>query len=238
MLSGVIFTPQVISEPFLTSGIQKTRKRVSGHFYRYRCPKILIKGYCLLEHGGDNSNKSPALKQKVIFCIVCIWSPFPTLSVPVPSASVQVINSPVQCKMVSVRERGLKDHALKKEGQSGQFLNNKSAYILDKLMLRAQKLPLQETLIPYPSLRKDLKHQHLRLLLFPSFPLWNVDVSWMNRRVTARRESFSYPNQQIYSNAFARRYFSMRKYFYDINGKNDRDFLPSPILAGFDNSQK
>lgn len=132
MLSGVIFTPQVISEPFLTSSIQKTRKRVSGHFYRYRCPKILIKGYCLLEHGGDNSNKNPALKQKVIFCIVCIWSPFPTLSVPVPSASVQVINSPVQCKMVAVRERGLKDHALKKEGQSGQFLNNKSAYILDK----------------------------------------------------------------------------------------------------------
>lgn len=157
--------------------------------------------------------------------------------VSVPSVSVQDTNSPVQCKMVAVRERGLKELALK-ERQSGQFLNNKSASVLDKWMLRAQKLHLQETLIPYPSLRKDLKHQHLRILLFPSFPLWNVDISWVNRRVRARRDSFSHPNQHIYFNAVARRWFPMRNNFYDINGKNYGDFLPSLILAGFDNSQK
>lgn len=161
----------------------------------------------------------------------------PRLSASVPSASVQDTNSPVQCKMVAVRERGLKELALK-ERQSGHFLNNKSASVLDKWMLRAQKLHRQETLIPYPSLRKDSKHQHLRISLFPSFPLCNVDISWVNRRVRARRDSFSHPNQHIYFNAFARRCFSMRNSFYDINGKNDGDFLPSLILAGFDNSQK
>lgn len=30
-------------------------------------------------------------------------------------------------------------------------------------MLRVQKLHLQETLIPYPCLRRGLKHQHLRI---------------------------------------------------------------------------
>lgn len=33
-------------------------------------------GCCLVEHSGDNSKGSPALKQKILICIVCLWSPF------------------------------------------------------------------------------------------------------------------------------------------------------------------
>lgn len=189
---------------------------------------MLTKGCCLLEHS--------ALKPKVLICIVCPWSPFPqTVSIS-PISECPRYQQPCAAQNGGCGRKRLEGACLEK-WQSGQFLNNKSASLLDKWMLRVLKLHLQETLIPYPSLIKVLKHQHSRILLFPSFPLWNVDISWVDRMVRAR-ESFSYPNQHIYFNAFARRCFSMRKNFYYINGKNDGDFLPSPILSGFDNSQK
>lgn len=126
----------------------------------------LYLGFCLLEHFGGNSEENPALKQKVLICIVCLWSPFPqTVSIS-PISKCPRYQQPSAVQNGGCGKRGLKEHALK-EGQSGQFLNNKSVSVLDKWMLRAQKLHLQETLIPYPSLGKDLKYQHLRMLLFP-----------------------------------------------------------------------
>lgn len=78
---------------------------------------MLIKGCCLLEHSGDNCKENPAFKEKVIVCIVCMWSPFPqTVSISPISKCPRHQHPCVQCKMVAVRERGLKEHALK-EGQ-------------------------------------------------------------------------------------------------------------------------
>lgn len=67
--------------------------------------------------------------------------------------------------------------------------------------------------------QKGFEIPALENITFPIISLWNVNICWVNRRVRARRKSFSYPYQHIYYNAFARRCFSMRNNFYDINCK-------------------
>lgn len=88
-------------------------------------------------------------------------------------------------------------------------------------MFKAQKLPLQETLIPHPS-QKGFETPGLENIAFPIISTIKFTHIFSEEKGRSKKGEFflSQPTNLIQVSV-ARRYFSIRKCFHEINDKND-----------------